>query len=103
MVSNFPRLFVEPDEFASRPEQTPQAEGFGERVLDRVREAFCGLHGHDNLLQFQQDRMFLKCVSCGHESPGWELNEARPTVVARADASRQALVRPQLISARRIA
>lgn len=96
-------LFVAPDEFISRPEQTPQAEGFGERVLDRVREAFCGLHGHDSLLQFQQDRMFLKCVSCGHESPGWELNETPPTVVARADTRRQALVRPQLISARRIA
>ena len=51
MVSNSPRSFAAPDEFTSRPEQTPQAEGFGERVLDRVREAFCGLHGHDNLLQ----------------------------------------------------
>jgi hypothetical protein len=103
MVSNFPRLFVTPDESASRPEQTPQAEGFGGRVLDRVREAFCGLHGHDSLLQFQQDRMFLKCVSCGHESPGWELNETPPTVVARTDTRRQALARPQLIGARRIA
>jgi hypothetical protein len=54
-------------------------ERLGERVLDRVREAVCGLHGHDNLLQFGHDRMFLKCVTCGHESPGWELNEPPPT------------------------
>jgi hypothetical protein len=103
MVSNFPRLFAVPDEVTSRPEQPPQAEGFG--VLDRIREAFCGLHGHDSLLQFEHERMFLKCVSCGHESPGWELNETPPTpmVVARADTRRQALGRPQLISARRIA
>jgi hypothetical protein len=103
MVSNSPRLLVVPDEFTPRPEQTAQVEGFGERVFDRVREAFCGLHGHDSLLQFKQDRMFLKCVSCGHESPGWELNETPPTIVAQADARRLALARPQMMDARRIA
>jgi len=96
MVGKFPRLFAASDEFTSRPEEVPQAEWIGERVLDRVREAFCGLHGHDSVLQFQQDRMFLKCFSCGHESPGWELNEPPPTVVAAADHRRLASVRPQL-------
>jgi len=103
MVSDSPRLFAVPDEFTSRPGQTAQIEGFGERVMDRVREAFCGLHGHDSLLQFKQDRMFLKCVSCGHESPGWELNETPPTIVAQADTRRLALVRPELVDVRRIA
>ena len=96
MVGNFPRLFAASNEFTSRHEEVPQAEWFGERVLDRVREAFCGLHGHDSVLQFQQERMFLKCFSCGHESPGWELNEPRPTVVLAADHRRLALGRPQL-------
>ena len=103
MVSNSPGWLVVPDDVTSRPGQTAEAEGFGERVLDLVREAFCGLHGHDSLLQFKQDRMFLKCVSCGHESPGWELNEPPPTIVAQADARRLAIVRPQLMDARRIA
>jgi hypothetical protein len=53
----------------------------GERVLDGLREAYCGIHGHDSLLQFEVDRMFLKCTSCGHESPGWDLNKA-PTLNA---------------------
>jgi hypothetical protein len=103
MVGNFPRLFAASDKVDPRPEQTSQAEGFGELVLDRVREAFCGLHGHDSLLQFHPDRLFLKCVSCGHESPGWELNKTRPTVIAHADRRRLALVRRQLIDERRIA
>jgi hypothetical protein len=72
-------------------------------VFDRVRQTFCGLHGHDSLLQFEQDRMYLKCVSCGHESPGWELAETPPTVTVREGVRRPALVRPQLVSARRIA
>jgi hypothetical protein len=104
MVSNFPGLFPPSDEIRSHLEQTAEVEGLGERMLDRIREAFCGLHGHDNLLQFKHDRMFLKCVSCGHESPGWELNETPPTVVAQVENHmRQPLIRPQLVDVRRIA
>ena len=102
MVSNFPGLFGAPDKIISRPE-TPQAEGFGERVLDRIHEAFCGLQGHDSMMQFGHDRLFLKCVSCGHESPGWSLTEAPPKVSAHADNHRRALINPRLVGARRVA
>ena len=78
-------------------------EGVGTRVVGRLRQMLCGLHGHDTMLQFQQDRMFLRCVSCGHETPGWELNETPPSVTICGDSRRHSLVRPQLISARRIA
>jgi hypothetical protein len=72
-------------------------------VMDRVRQMLCGLHGHDALLQFGQDRMFLRCVSCGHETPGWELNEAPPTGAVQAAAPAKPVLRPQLIGARRVA
>jgi hypothetical protein len=72
-------------------------------MVDRVRRLICGLHGHDNLLQFEEDRMFLKCVSCGHESPGWELTEAPPKVRIRGDARRHMILRPELVSERRVA
>jgi hypothetical protein len=71
--------------------------------IDRVRELFCGVRGHDNLLQFQRNRMFLRCLSCGHQTPGWELNETPPTRISRRDTRRLTLVRPQLVNARRIA
>jgi hypothetical protein len=74
-------------------------------VFDRVRQAFCGLHGHDSLLQFEQDRMFLKCVSCGHQSHGWAIADTAPPTLTsvREEVRRPALVRPQLVSVRRIA
>jgi len=73
-------------------------------VLDWVRQTVCGLHGHDNLLQFERDRMFLRCASCGHETPGWELNETPPPIRFQDDARRHvAAVRSQLVGARRIA
>lgn len=102
MVSNYPHAIASNDRFPSTVEE-PNRDGSGGRVLERMRQAFCGLHGHDTLLQFEQDRMFLKCVSCGHESPGWELNESPPTLRMRTDEPRRALARPQLISTRRIA
>jgi hypothetical protein len=72
-------------------------------MVDRVRQLFCGLNGHDNLLQFEQDRIFLKCASCGHESPGWELTETPPPVRLHGDARRHALLRPELVGVRRVA
>jgi len=78
-------------------------EGLGDRVMDRLRHLVCGLHGHDSLLQFDHGRMFLRCVSCGHETPGWEVNDVPPTVTVRGDAQRHAIPRPQLITERRIA
>jgi len=75
----------------------------GARVLSWVRRTYCGLHGHDNLMQFEKDRVFLSCVSCGHETPGWELTELPPPVRFRGDARRLALARPHLVDTRRIA
>ena len=40
------------------------------RTLTRV---LCAVHGHDLVLQTTRDRMFLSCLSCGHETPGWQV------------------------------
>ena len=68
-----------------------------------LRQMFCGLHGHNNLLQFEPHRLSLKCFSCGHETPGWALSGPPPTPTIRGDARRHALVRPPLLGARRVA
>jgi hypothetical protein len=81
-----------------------EGEGAG-AMVERVRQLFCGLHGHDNLLQFEQDRMFLKCVSCGHESPGWELGDTPPPEPIHDTAAHRAhaLMHADLIGVRRVA
>jgi hypothetical protein len=78
-------------------------DGLGVNAVLWMRQVFCGLHGHDNLMQFSRDRVFLKCVTCGHESPGWELTEAPPTHRISGDAQRHVLVQPPLTAARRVA
>jgi hypothetical protein len=73
------------------------------RLLAWVRQRYCGLHGHDTLMQFAKDRMFLQCASCGHETPGWALTETPPKIVVRGDVRRRAAAGPRLVTARRIA
>ena len=102
MVSNFPRHLSLPGELAPHRDATAREDGVGDRVLGRIRQAFCGLHGHDSLLQFEQDRLFLKCVSCGHESPGWNLTEGRQVRSAEPD-SEEPFANQPMIDARRIA
>jgi hypothetical protein len=49
------------------------AEGFWTRLTTRAQQGLCGLHGHDALLHFGDGRISLLCTSCGHETPGWEV------------------------------
>ena len=49
--------------------------GFGMRVLVWLKEFYCGLHGHDNLMQFGKDRMFASGMNPIMEGVfgGWRL------------------------------
>jgi hypothetical protein len=102
MVTNYPPSFASREGRRAVSEQM-QEEGLGGRMMDWLRQTFCSMHGHDTMLHFQQGRMSLRCVSCGHETPGWSLNEAKPTITIRGDARRLAIQRPHLVATRRIA
>jgi hypothetical protein len=74
------------------------------RALSAVQHALCSLHGHDNLLHFDQNRMVLRCSSCGHETPGWAIANTPPRLRFHGDPDRQMLrVRPRLVATRKIA
>jgi hypothetical protein len=70
-----------------------------------VRQFVCGLQGHDNLLEFGRGRLSLKCVSCGHESPGWDIKtrgDASAAAASPAPERRRRLL-PHFAGARRAA
>jgi hypothetical protein len=41
-----------------------------------MRRAMCGVRGHDTLLQFDQHRLSLRCVTCGYQTTGWTIGDA---------------------------
>jgi hypothetical protein len=100
MATNYPH------QIASRGETSdacPADDGAGARLVVRARQLLCGLKGHDRLLQFEQHRIFLKCMSCGHESPGWAIAEAPHGVAEAAREQPRARVAPPFVDVRRIA
>jgi hypothetical protein len=104
MVTHYPHQIASGNRVGTTRDARRAVDGIVARVRDWLRQSYCGLHGHDTLLQFEKERMFLRCVSCGHETPGWELSDLpRPTVRMRGDVRHHALTRPQLVRARRIA
>ena len=68
--------------------EAASARGLWSRAVGYVQAAVCGLHGHDPMLQFEQGRMYLRCASCGYQSPGWNTGERRPRLRFSGDASR---------------
>ena len=78
-------------------------ENVGVQMVNWVHSVICGLHGHDNLLQFGRGRMFLKCVSCGHESPGWTIKERQAAGVVAVAAQKRWRFLPQFAGLKRAA
>jgi hypothetical protein len=86
MVTNYPRQLTASAQVESQEES--RAEGLWSRALGRVGQAWCGLHGHDSVLHFEQNRVLLRCTSCGYNSPGWEIGQRRPRLRFEGDERR---------------
>ena len=70
------------------------------RVFDLVRQFVCGLHGHDELLHFEPRRLSMRCTTCGHETPGWDL---KPAALRPAAQTKPRVLRLPLADQRRVA
>jgi hypothetical protein len=48
------------------------------RLLKWMQSSWCVINGgHYKVLHTAPDRMSLRCVACGHTSPGWEVGSPR--------------------------
>ena len=71
------------------------------RALQVIRQFICGLHGHDALLHFETGRLSMRCTSCGHETPGWDIKAAparREVTATKARVLRLPLVRERRVA-----
>ena len=50
----------------------------------RIHSFFCGLGGHDLLLNVEPTRLSLKCSSCPYETPGWAVKNRGTAARAHA-------------------
>ena len=54
-------------------------------IADWWQVVLCSVDGHDLVPRFEPDRIYLRCVSCSFETPGWHLKE-RPSSSAQKTA-----------------
>jgi hypothetical protein len=86
MVTNYPQQLTATP---AAERSTAAEDGLIARAVGFVSQRFCAVRGHDSVLHFEENRVRLRCTSCGYDSPGWEVNDRRPNVrYARADEQR---------------
>jgi hypothetical protein len=63
-------------------------------LMGSLRRFICAIRGHEDYLHFEATRIYLQCVACGQESPGWTVdgnrrsaNGDRPSSIGHRPAS----------------
>ena len=94
MVTNYPQQLSN-----TQVAQDHASEAsFVGRLASRVGQVICGLHGHDSVLLFESIRVMMRCTSCGHDTPGWEISGKGPRKRYEGDAHRHLLnAKPRLV------
>ena len=67
------------------------------RTIGRLGQLVCGLRGHDSVLHFEANRVNMRCTSCGHDTPGWEISGRAPRRRYEGDARRHLLTTQRLV------
>ncbi|HTI38849.1 MAG TPA: hypothetical protein VL484_14895 [Vicinamibacterales bacterium] len=97
MVTDYPQQLTATTEVNERA-----ASSVMERAIGRLSQVFCGFRGHDSVLHFEGNRVMMRCTSCGHDSPGWEITGRGPRKRYEGDARRH-LLKPQRLVLRKTA
>jgi hypothetical protein len=92
MVTNYPQRLT-----TTAIGDTQAAGSIMNRAVARFGQLLCGLRGHDSVLHFEGKRVMMRCTSCGHDSPGWEVSGRAPRQRFEGDARRHVLVPRRLV------
>ena len=100
MVTNYPQQLAA--EANTSPGNTADAS-FVSRAVGRIGQVLCGMSGHDAVMHFEGKRVMMRCTSCGHDTPGWEIEGRAPRVRYEGDAERHSLSATDRVSFRKTA
>ena len=91
MVTNYPQ------QLTRTPDVMPEgAAGVLVRAVGRLGQLLCGLRGHDTVLHFESNRVMMRCTSCGHDTPGWDISGRGPRKRFDGDARRHLMTSQRL-------
>lgn len=94
MVTNYPQQLTATAEVSR---DAAPGSGVIARAMGRLGQLLCGLRGHDSVLHFEGNRVMMRCTSCGHDTPGWEISGRGPRKRFEGDARRHLLAPQRLV------
>ena len=98
MVTNYPqRLTATTAATGGLETGAPTTTGVVNRLAMRVGQFLCAMRGHDSVLHFEGNRVMMRCTSCGHDSPGWEISGRGPRQRFEGDHRRHVLAPKRLV------
>jgi hypothetical protein len=97
MVTNYPQQLTATATTADHAGHSTIAAGFLARVAVRISQTLCAMRGHDSVLHFEGKRVMMRCTSCGHDSPGWEISGRAPRQRYEGDHRRHVLTPQRLV------
>jgi len=103
MVTNYAQQLAPTTEVISAAGEVHDGSGILARALSRVGQVFCGLRGHDTVLHFESNRVMMRCTSCGHDTPGWEISGRGPRKRFEGDARRHLITKAPRLTLRKTA
>lgn len=97
MVTNYPQQLTATAELTRDNTGSVDTGSAVARTIGRLGQLICGLRGHDAVLHFEAHRVNMRCTSCGHDSPGWEISARGPRRRYEGDARRHLLTTQRLV------
>lgn len=98
MVTNYAQHLT-----AGEVSQGPTAVPMIARALTRAGQLLCGMRGHDQVRHFEGKRVMMRCTSCGHDTPGWEVGDRAPRKRFDGDAQHHLLANRKAVALRKTA
>jgi hypothetical protein len=99
MVTNYPQQLTATSGVSAGNKALQTDGGTLARLVGRLGQIVCGWRGHDAVLHFEGNRVMMRCTSCGHDTPGWEISGRGPRHRFDGDARRHSLAprHPRLV------
>lgn len=92
MVTNYPQLLS-----LRGAGREATAVTLASRAAARIGQVLCGLRGHETMVHREAKRVMMRCTSCGHDTPGWEISERGPRKRFDGDRQRHLMTTQQMM------
>lgn len=81
MVTNYPQHLTTVGHGAS-------GSALVARTVTRLGQLLCGFRGHESVVHREGKRLMMRCTSCGHDTPGFDISDRAPRRRFEGDARR---------------